>query len=386
MRIALAGPVKTATFRQLLGLRLENAPDGDAATPVDLLACGLVERGYDVHVVTLVYDGRPPAKISEGRLTLHFLEGRARARDLSLTFFSKEIDQVANTFHAIQPDVVHAHWTYEFAEAAIRSGFPYLVTMHDNPWKIFWLSRDAYRFFRLLMALRTIPRIKNLAAVSPHISRSACLYGYYRDVAIVPNGVIVSSQMDRVKNQKLDRPIRIVTVGHSGRLKNVRASVEAFALIRKSFPSAELHLFGPELDYTFGPVESGIYGHGAVPQKELMRFLEEEGTLLVHPSLEESFGMIIAEAMARGLPCVAGWCSGGAPYLLGTELEFMLVNVRDREQIANKVIEVLCDRTKYNMASEVGIERVRRLFSDAIMTDRYCELYRRVIAAAKLTG
>jgi hypothetical protein len=32
-----------------------------------------------------------------------------------------------------QPDILSAHWTYEFAAAAIATGIPHVVTAHDAP-------------------------------------------------------------------------------------------------------------------------------------------------------------------------------------------------------------------------------------------------------------
>ena len=158
MRIAIAGP----GYRQ---------------TPIVPLASELVRLGHDVHFVTFDSSIEKPVREYEGGLNIYYLPERKRARHLALSFFSREIAYLEEVLRGIRPEIVHAHWTYEFAEAALRSGLPHLVTMHDSPWVVFALYRDAYRFFRLLMALRTIPRIKALAVVSPCMIHHARLHG-----------------------------------------------------------------------------------------------------------------------------------------------------------------------------------------------------------------
>ena len=50
------------------------------------------------------------------------------------------------------PDIVHAHWTYEFALGAIESRVPTVVTAHDAPLSILRLNPTPYRLARTVMA------------------------------------------------------------------------------------------------------------------------------------------------------------------------------------------------------------------------------------------
>jgi glycosyltransferase involved in cell wall biosynthesis len=317
-------------------------------------------------------------RVSEGGLKLYVLPERKRARHLALSFFSQEITYLEGMLREIKPDIVHAHWTYEFAEAALRSELPHLVTMHDSPLAVFALYRDAFRFFRLLMALRTIPRIKSLAVVSPFLIRHARMHGYFRAISVVPNGVPIPA-LTADKPTGFRNPVRIVTVGDTGRLKNVQAAVLAFTQIRERFPDAELHLFGPGLDETFCPTAVNLYRHGSVPHATLMQYLEKEATLLIHPSLQESFGVILVEGMASGVPSIAGRTSGGVPYVLGPELGRMLVNVRDPERIAKKAIEVLTDQLQYTRLSEMARSRAKTMFSQRDMALNYLDIYSAIL-------
>jgi glycosyltransferase involved in cell wall biosynthesis len=67
---------------------------------------------------------------------------------------------------------------------------------------------------------------------------------------------------------------------------------------------------------------------GFVSPRELKGKLSKM-SILLHPALEESFGMAVAEAMALGLPVVAGVEAGGLPWLLDEGKAGFLTDVRD---------------------------------------------------------
>jgi L-malate glycosyltransferase len=379
VKVVLSGPFETASFRKSLGLHLYGAPPGVSQTPINVLGAELVRRGHEVHAITSDATVVEPIKAEAGNLTLHFLPVRKRARHRALDLFSLEIKSIEESIRSIQPDVVHAHWTYEHAEAAIRSKYPHLITMHDSPWSVLWNYRNAYRFCRLLMALRTVPRVKALTVVSPYLMPHARACGYLGSIEAVPNGIELASSSPESFAREQRRAPLIVTVGDTSRLKNVIASVEAFRLIREQQPQAQLHLFGPGLTQEYTNGEPGIFGHGAVEHAELMRFFDQSAVLLIHPSLEESFGVVLIEAMVRGVPCLGGRNSGGVPFVFGKELASFLVDVTKPLHIASAALRLLRDDVQYQEISQQVAQRALRSFSVSAVADRYLELYGRIL-------
>lgn len=358
---------------------MNGAPSGVSQTPINVLGAELVRRGHEVHAITLDPTVQKPTVTQERNLTLHFLPLRARARHRALDLFAKEVRSIEETIRSIRPDVVHAHWTYEHAEAAIRAKYPHLITMHDSPWYIFWSFRNAYRFLRLVMALRTLPRVRLLSVVSPYLVPHARGTGYFGNIAIVPNGIATKITASKSKHISRNSGPLIVTVGDTSHRKNVNASIRAFQIVREQHPQAQLHLFGPGLTDECAKGEAGVYGHGAVEHGELMRFLEEQADLLIHPSLEESFGVVLIEAMLRGVPSIGGRDAGGVPFVLGDELQSLLVNVKDPEEIASTALSVLKNAPHYEALSKKAIDRASKNFGIEAVTDRYLELYHAAI-------
>src|SRR5712692_2131198 len=116
-----------------------------------------------------------------------------RARERALDLFAQEIKAITQEIQTIAPDIVHAHWTYEYAEAGLRSGVPLLVTAHDSPIDNIIVYRQLYRVVRMIMAIRSLIRIKHLTCVSPYLRPGLRALGYLRKIEVIPNGIDVGS-------------------------------------------------------------------------------------------------------------------------------------------------------------------------------------------------
>lgn len=160
--------------------------------------------------------------------------------------------------------------------------------------------------------------------------------------------------------------------------------------IRTIYPGVRMHLYGPD----FGPgerawswavehrMEEAFVFHGWTPHTQTMRELAGMDILL-HPALEESFGMTIAEAMALGLPVVAGQNSGAVPWVLGAENGGgALVDVRSPGKIAEALLSILADSALYARYSIQGHVRASTYFSSSAVAQSYLEHYRRVLTEA----
>ena len=105
-----------------------------------------------------------------------------------------------------------------------------------------------------------------------------------------------------------------------------------------------------------------------------------EMTLLIHPSLEESFGMTVVEAMALALPVVGGIKSGAIPWLLGAGEHGMLVDVKDSKQIANVVLELLNNPVAYSAMALASQAYARKHFLITDVAEKYETLYKQAVS------
>jgi L-malate glycosyltransferase len=384
MRVTLAGPIDTGILRELTGLSLDGAPPGQGSSPVPDLAAGLMRAGLEVNVVTEDASVKRVETFEGTGLTVHYVPLRAppafKTRWRMLDLFEVEVRHLERAISSTAPDIVHAHWTYEYAEAAVRTRLPHLVTMHDLGWDYFWIMRDTYRFVRLIMKYRTMVRVRNLTVVAPFMLPKLGWYGFTGSSRCIPNGIIVPSEY--TQKHLSDTSLTFVTIGNTGNIKNVSASVAAFERIRESHPTAQLHLFGPGLDETFGARHSHVHCHGNVDHATLMSFLLKHATVLIHPSRMEACPVIIAEAKATGTPIVGGARSGGVPFVCGVEGGSLLVDIDDPKAIAEAALSIVASDDVYTSMSRQALDDVRTRFDSDLVTQQYLAAYHSVLGAS----
>lgn len=405
MRIGIAGPLGTPDIEHLLDGSTSHLPrEMKGASLLVTLIEALIQIGHEVSAFTTdpaLEPRRQNRIIARGRqFTVHYVPRRRHslrpdrgARGRMLDFFALERHALTDAILQESPDIVHAHWTYEFAAAALDTGLPCLLTCHDSPWAILNMQRDLYRVGRLLMAKSVLHRAQHVTVVSPYLVEA--LRGMTRaSLDIVPNplpNAVLDAGHPRSAPDLMANPPRIAMLlnGWSS-IKNPEPGMLAMKRVRDKYPGAKMHLYGPG----FGPeerawswavehhMEEVFIFHGWTPYAQTMRELAEMDVLL-HPALEESFGMTIAEAMAFGLPVVAGQKSGAVPWVLGTENGGgALVDVRSPESIAEALLEILADPALYARYSAQGRARASAYFSSSAVAQSYLEHYRRVLADA----
>lgn len=356
MRIGVAGPFLTSPFHRELGIAPgARVPPGLGGTPVVSLVQGFLARGDQVTVFTLDPAVSREVVLRGDQLTVCIGPYRSlhRARDI----FRVERGYLRAAMQRERPDVIHAHWTYEFALAALDSGIPALVTAHDAPFRILGLSPDPYRAVRTMMAWRVSRKAEHMTAVSLHVRRHFRNWLRYRgSMTVVANAVpetILELGRTRVPRSARSFAAATVLTGWS-RVKNGETALRAFALARKAIPEAELLMFGPG----YGPgeqaevwakrrrLDAGVQFMGAVPQERLAERLSADIDVLIHPSREEASPMAVAEAMAVGLPVIGGIASGGVPEILDCGASGVLVDIEAPDEIAAALVRLAGDRDR----------------------------------------
>lgn len=416
MRIAIAAPIATADLSARLHGGGHGLPAGYLGAPLTAVLIGeLLDQGHEVAAITVdyVFDGPQPARASGPGLSFDVLPGRRHAWRFNgrqpgriLDLFRVERRALCAAILAANVDLVHAHWTGEFALAAQASGVPHVITAHDSARQVLKHTRSPYRAGRALMAHQVLRQAGCVTAVSDYLAHEIARPGGALPLAL-PNPVaaaVIAAGAARAGASAR----RIGMVGNGwGSRKNAIPALQAFAQWRAQWPASELanelasesahgklpgpapelHLFGAD----FGPGEraaawvarhlspAGMHFHGMLAHSELMARLARLD-LLLHPALEESFGVVLAEAMALGLPVVAGAHSGAVPWVVGDAQ--WLVDVRSPDAIAAALNEAFTDLDRYAKASQQGRQRVLDHFTPAAVAAQYLAVYQQVLRAA----
>lgn len=399
MKIGIAAPVETSSIADLLGSAASQAPAGYAGAPlIGVLARELIARGHVVSLYTtdssLLPNQRKPLVIHGDSVTVYYCPARPRSfrpqhgmLGRMTDFFRFERQGLLAAIHQDGPEIVHAHWAYEFAWAALDCGLPNVITFHDAPRQVLRHMPSLYRLGRYFMARRAAHEALFLTTVSPYMQEEL-LRWCGRTLDLVPNPIATEwfTSAQSIAARDLTKPnIAMVINGWSSR-KNPEPALRAFALVRAAIPCAQLHLFGKDFgsnEYaqqwcSVKKIDQHVTFHGMVPYEQLRLHLAHM-TLLVHPALEESFGMSLAEAMALALPVIAGQNSGAVPWVCDGGKAGALVDVGSDEAIANAVLQILTDPAAYAEIAQHAQRSAQTRFSVAAVTDAYEKNYTQAV-------
>jgi glycosyltransferase involved in cell wall biosynthesis len=377
MRIAYMGPISLHLLQEE-GVDVTSTPVGFQYAFGAYLVREYLRRGHEVSIVTTIHRLPAPYSWSNARLSIDAVPTR-RAYLFCLDAFRRERRQMIAALSRRKPDVIHAQWTYEFAHAALGSGFPCLVTARDSPRQILRHSPSPYRLYNKFYADWLIPRIPRLTAVSPYM-RQELLDAYVLKTSpvVIPNGIRPEIFAD-AKSVRPVRPFTFTTVAGWDPRKNPEPLLTGFAELFRRHPDCRLHLIGRGFE-SGGPAakwatgrgfSAGVLFMGHLSHADVLRQLREHTDAFVHPTLEESFGSSILEAMSQRVPVIAGADSGAVPWILDDGRAGMLVDVTSPESIRNGMETMMIDTALRERLARDGYERAFSQFTLATVADQY---------------
>ncbi|GAB4024905.1 glycosyltransferase family 4 protein [Spirosoma koreense] len=399
MYIAVLGMIATNDLLpESVRQRLGSYPKGREGAPlISNLIQEYIARGHKVLAITTdaqLADDEPPFVYEDEQLTFvivpmrkHTFRPNGRRPGRTADLFRFERNQMLAVLRQYKPEVVHAHWTYEFAMAALAYTPDALITVHDNAAIIYRYVRTLNRFFHLLMARYVFWRGRWFTAVSPYMAGTVQPWAS-KPVAVVPNPVLMPTR--HVGSADPSQPIISTVVNGWDDRKNNKNALLAFKAIQQRFPAATLWAFGtafePGTEADAFCREHDIRNVVLFGPTSHTEVLEKVGqsTLLLHASLEESFGMVLAEAMSYGVPVVGGKESGAVPWVV--EEGGLLVDVTSVNAMAEAVIDLLSDPVLYERLSSNAQRIIQTRFGIGQVADQYIQAYQQCQTGRQLAA
>lgn len=404
MHIGIAGHIATSHIASLLDCDITDLPKGygGGASLLGTLIQEYLTRGYQVSAFTtsidIALDVTEPVCFQGKNFKIYYCPQRTRSVRMNGRYLGRIVDlfKFERTFlekaiRKANPDIIHAHWTYEFALASMASDQPCLVTAHDDPAEVFRLYKNLYRFGRYLMARQVLRNAKEVTAVSSDL-KNRILGITTSDIKVIPNP-LGKSFIDACSGNTvkiLDVNPRLISIINGwGHLKNASTALAAFKIIRNHIPGATYHFFGFDFQ-PGGPadawaksqgLESGVVFHGPVSHP-MLKVALKEATLMVHPSRTEACPMGIAEAMSYGLPVVGGSKSGGVPWMIGEA--GLLADINKPEELALTALRLLTDDALYEKCSASALERIKE-FEPELIATQYIKIYMQIVNQTKVS-
>ncbi|MDD4873553.1 MAG: glycosyltransferase family 4 protein [Dehalococcoidales bacterium] len=179
------------------------------------------------------------------------------------------------------------------------------------------------------------------------------------DYTIIPNGIDLDHFNPDVKpiEKYCDGKLNILFVGRLEKRKGVKYLLKAYQQIKEEFPDSRLIITGPgtvlrdrfERDVKKNCVQDVVF-LGNIPLEDLPRYYKTADVFCAPAIGQESFGIILLEAMAVGTPIIATNIDGYASVLTNGR-EGLLVPPKNDIELANALRKILSDKT---LRSEMG--------------------------------
>lgn len=309
--------------------------------------------------------------------------------------FCPDLGAIAATFE--RPELVHVHglWRLHYLQAARyarRLDAPLVVSLHGMLYDVALANKTAAkRLARWLYQDRLLRSARCLHATAPEEVDQIRKLGFDGPVALVPWGVDLPDDPDAVRAPPVrgDRSGR--TLLYFGRLhprKGLDVLLQAWARVCRNFGGWRLVMAGADQgDYrgTLTTLASDLDIPGSISWVGPTAGADRErlfaaADVLVLPSDYENFGLVVAEALARGVPAIA---TQGAPWeTLATEGCGWWIE-RGVEPLALALTDAMSrtDAERFAMG-ERGRQVVRRRFSWDVAGTAMRRLYAWVAGAA----
>jgi glycosyltransferase involved in cell wall biosynthesis len=190
------------------------------------------------------------------------------------------------------------------------------------------------------------------------------------------------AEIDRARSAMEPRVTKqILYVGHLNERKGVRTLLHAFSIVAREHPEARLSLIG----------NGGLRAHlgqmaqqlGIGPKVTFDGFVQPRdlpstyaaAEVFVLPSLEDTFGVVVVEALACGVPVICSKYAGAASHLVDGSSAFV-IDPEDVGMLANRIHQLLVDndlRARFvaegrRIARSFDAESVAKPFVAAVRT------------------
>jgi glycosyltransferase involved in cell wall biosynthesis len=200
-------------------------------------------------------------------------------------------------------------------------------------------------FARALVDQTGLPAGK-VHVVHPGVSAQRALHGNDAVTAVTGHGPANARIPERVPPRR-----RLLFVGNDFYRKGGDLVVAALAVLRREHdPRITLTVAGPKAWPQPGDPPDGVRFLGSLPAGEVAR-LYDDHDLFVMPSRMEPFGIVFAEAITRGLPCIAR-DAYAMPEIVIPGVSGALVTGEDAGELAAAIAAALADDGLYAKCHE----------------------------------
>lgn len=290
-------------------------------------------------------------------------------------------------------ELIHAHWIIPQGIVAfiLKKFFkiPYIITVHGSD--IFGLKNSFLTKAKknILINADYITAVSN--AIKDEIIR---IINTNKNISVVPMGVDLSlfnpDKYDETikKNHQIKGPL-LLFVGRLEDIKGIKYLIKSMLKIIKKSPNAKLLIIGE------GPIKKNLEELinnlklnksvlliGALSHEELPKYYSTSD-FFISPSIKtksghvEGFGLTLVEASLSG-SLIIGTKTGGIQDIIEDKKTGFLVEENNSESIADKVIQLLKNKSLYKKVKSNGRNINLKKFSWENSVSSFSKIYNQI--------
>ncbi|MEA2054534.1 MAG: glycosyltransferase family 4 protein [Candidatus Thermoplasmatota archaeon] len=362
-----------------------NRDAGGVAYHVSELVNSFSKKGMDVIVITNKVE-KPFYNVCAEVLEVNGITDPLFGTNISLAVTKKLKGFLNSDF-----DIMHVHHAFSRLplaglSLASKQNIPSVLTTHTvsffPDYEFFWnFISYGYPRYRL-----TISKADKIIAVS-EAAKKFMSYFTQKDIVVIPNGVsikkfnLMDKDIARKKTGLNGDPI-ILYVGRLVPKKGVDVLILSMREVIKNYPHALLVISGtgkmlPLLKtlVRIAGLDKNVLFLGFV-EDPLLPYFYNSADVFVLPSITaESFGIVLLEAMASGVPVISTKV-GGIAEVLEDGKYGILVEPNSPGKLAKGIIELLDDKNLRRNMAKKGRKKVERDYSWNNIGKKIIEVYK----------
>ena len=196
-------------------------------------------------------------------------------------------------------------------------------------------------------------------------------------IHVIYNSAKKTSFVEEINRNK--NIYRVLTIGHVNWYKNPKLWIEVSQKVIRQRPNMNLEFIwageGDLLEECKNLINQiGLGAIKFIGYHENVDSLYNKSAIYFQPSLLESHGISVVEAMARGLPCVTSDAGGLPESVVNGETGFTCPP-NDVECFASRIIKLLDDDKLRDEMGKSGKLRAETLFSEEVQEKQMTSLY-----------
>ena len=287
-------------------------------------------------------------------------------------------------------DIVHAHYSIPhslcvfLASEIVTRKFPTVTTIHGTDVTVIGQDKPLYPLNQF--SINQSSRVTTVSAYQREYIRTN--FDISKSIEVIHNFIDLDEFSPRRASSELRKTLAnndekiIMHVSNFRPVKNIQTVLRSFKRLQDGV-NARLVLIGS------GPETAGVQlecqASGIVDKVNFVGDIAEIAPYIaiadcvIQPSHTESFGMVLLEAMACGVPTISSNV-GGIPEVVEDGVTGFTAAIDDDELMANHMTRILSDPALQRQMGESGRERAAKLFDPQSKIQQYIECYESAIA------